>query len=230
MTGANQRTALVTGASRGIGRAIAVSLAQAGVDVAICSQRGQLAETEVEIRAAGRRCFAQACDIGVRSECERFVAAAQDALGPIDLLVNNAGIAPRKRLEELGDDEFDRVLQVNLSSAFYLCRLVVPGMRARGFGRIVNVSSISATLGTARLTAYCASKWGLNGFTKALAEELRGSGVTVCAVMPGSVDTDMLKGSGFEPLMQPRDVAALVRYLCLEAPEAMNGGLVEVFG
>jgi 3-oxoacyl-[acyl-carrier protein] reductase len=103
-------------------------------------------------------------------------------------------------------------------------------MLAAKSGRIVNISSISGTLGTPRLTAYCASKWGINGLTKALAAELTGTGVSVFAVMPGSVDTDMLKGSGFTPAMQPAEVANVVRYLCAEAPDAMNGSLVEVFG
>jgi 3-oxoacyl-[acyl-carrier protein] reductase len=103
-------------------------------------------------------------------------------------------------------------------------------MARRGFGRVVNVSSISGTLGTPGLSGYCASKWGLNGLTQSLAEEVRGRGVLVAAVLPGSVDTDMLKGSGFVPKMTPEEVARVVRFLCTEAPVAMSGSLVEVFG
>ena len=107
---------------------------------------------------------------------------------------------------------------------------LLPGMLKRGQGGIVNVSSISGTLGTAQFSAYCASKWGLNGFTKALAEELKGTGVKVFAVLPGSTDTDMLRAAGFTPVMKPEDVAGVVRYLCSDAPLAMSGSLVEVFG
>jgi 3-oxoacyl-[acyl-carrier protein] reductase len=103
-------------------------------------------------------------------------------------------------------------------------------MIARRSGRIINVGSISSTLGTPRLTAYCASKWGLLGLTKALAEELREVGVSVTAVLPGSVNTGMLVGSGFEPNMEPEDVARVVLYLATGAPHAMTGAGVEVFG
>ena len=111
-----------------------------------------------------------------------------------------------------------------------LTRRLLPGMVKRGLGRIINLSSISATLGTASHTGYCASKWGLDGFTKALAEETRGTGVMVVSVLPGSVDTQMLKGSGFAPMMAPWEIADVVRYVCLEAPLALNGGRIEVFG
>jgi 3-oxoacyl-[acyl-carrier protein] reductase len=121
-------------------------------------------------------------------------------------------------------------LGVNLLGPFYLIRRIVPQMLSRKWGRIVNVSSISGTLGSPSLSAYCASKWGLNGLTKALAAELDGTGVTISAVLPGSVDTEMLKGSGLEPKMTAEDVAAVVRYLCADSPEAMNGSLVEVYG
>jgi NAD(P)-dependent dehydrogenase (short-subunit alcohol dehydrogenase family) len=101
---------------------------------------------------------------------------------------------------------------------------------SRGWGRVVNVSSISGTLGTAGMTAYCASKWGLNGLTRALAEEVKGQGVLVAAVLPGSTDTQMLAGSGFVARVTPDEVAKVVRFLCAEAPLAMSGSLLEVFG
>jgi 3-oxoacyl-[acyl-carrier protein] reductase len=103
-------------------------------------------------------------------------------------------------------------------------------MAERGWGRVINVSSISGRLGTAGMTAYCASKWGLNGFTQALAAELRPSNVLVAAVLPGSVDTEMLAGSGWKPDMSPAEVARVVTFLCAEAPLAMTGSLVEMFG
>ncbi|MGZ5970403.1 MAG: SDR family NAD(P)-dependent oxidoreductase, partial [Polyangiales bacterium] len=153
-----------------------------------------------------------------------------DELGVPLVVVNNAGIVERAAVEEMHEEMWDRVLGVNLKGPFLVTRAFLPAMKARKSGRIVQVSSISATLGTARASAYCASKWGLNGFTQALAEELRGTGLQTMAVLPGSTDTDMLRGSGYAPQMQPEDVAGTILYLGLDAPDAMNGSLVEVFG
>jgi NAD(P)-dependent dehydrogenase (short-subunit alcohol dehydrogenase family) len=146
------------------------------------------------------------------------------------VLVNNAGILVRGRAEALPADEFRRVLDVNLVGAFRCARAAIPGMRARGRGRIVNVASISGTLGTAEASAYNASKWGLIGLTKCLAEELRGSGVQVLSVSPGSVDTEMLKSTPWEPDMTADDVARVIAWCCGEAPDAMTASNVEVFG
>ena len=118
----------------------------------------------------------------------------------------------------MGDAEWDRVLAVNLSGPFYLCRRIVPGMAERHWGRVVNVSSISGRLGTPGMTAYCASKWGLNGFPQALAAEVKQRNVLVAAVLPGSTDTDMLKGSAWESEMTPGEVARVVTFLCTDAP------------
>jgi len=131
---------------------------------------------------------------------------------------------------EMTDEDWNRVLAVNLNGPFYLARRCVPGMAERRWGRVVNVSSISGRLGTAGMTAYCASKWGLSGFTQALAEEVKARNVLVAAVLPGSTDTDMLTGSGWEPEMTPGEVARVVTFLCTEAPLAMSGSLVEMFG
>lgn len=222
------KVALVTGASRGIGRAIVQRLVEAGAKVVACAvQEEGVRRLSAELGEQGRALVA---DVGTRAGADLLVREAEKAYGRIDLLVNNAGIAPRLELERMSDEDFDRVLAVNLSGPFYLARRVVPGMKARGGGRIINISSISGTLGTPRMSAYCASKWGLDGLTKALAEELKPSGIFVAAVLPGSVDTDMLKGSDFGPGMPPDEVAQVVRYLCDEAPLMMTGSLVEVFG
>lgn len=231
MNALSGKVALVTGASRGIGRAVALALAREGADLAVCATaREGLEQTQRDASALGRKVVAAACDVGSPAEVESFLALALRELGRVDVLVNNAGIAQRAPLAEMSDADFDRVLRVNLSGPFYLARRLVPGMVERRWGRIVNVSSISGALGSPRMASYCASKWGLNGLTQSMAEEFRGAGVMVCAVLPGSVDTDMLKGSGFPPAMTPEQVADVVRYLCAEAPFAMTGSLVEVFG
>jgi 3-oxoacyl-[acyl-carrier protein] reductase len=121
-------------------------------------------------------------------------------------------------------------MDVNLKGPFLVARALLPAMLRAGRGRFVAVSSISATLGTPRQSAYCASKWGLVGFVKSLAEEVRGRGVQAMCVLPGAVQTRMLEGGEFPAQMSPADVAGLVAYAALDAPDAMNGSAVEVFG
>jgi 3-oxoacyl-[acyl-carrier protein] reductase len=223
--------ALVTGASRGIGAAIARALAGLGLDLIVTSTRkGGTKVTADECRGHGVEVLELVHDAGSRKDADRVAAAATKRFGQVDILINNAGIVIRKPVAKMTDDDFDDVLRTNLSGPFYLTRRLLPGMVRRGLGRIINISSISATLGTANHTGYCASKWGLDGFTKALAEETRGTGVMVCSVLPGSVDTQMLKGSGFPPMMGAWEVADVVRYLAFEAPLALHGSRVEVFG
>jgi NAD(P)-dependent dehydrogenase (short-subunit alcohol dehydrogenase family) len=223
--------AMVTGASRGIGGAIARALSSIGLDLVLTStKKGGTKTTADECRANGVEVLELAHDAGSSRDADRVVKAALARFGQVDVLVNNAGIVIRKPVAKMTDADFDRQLAVNLSGPFYLARRLLPGMVKRGLGRIINVSSISATLGTAQHTGYCASKWGLDGFTKALAEETRGTGVLVVSVLPGSVDTQMLAGSGFPAVMAPWEIADVIRYLCLEAPLALNGGRVEVFG
>jgi 3-oxoacyl-[acyl-carrier protein] reductase len=225
------KVALVTGASRGIGRAVALQLAQAGADMVLVSSRPKGADgTCREVIALRRRAISVGCDVSRPEEVDQLVAVSIKAFDRVDVLVNNAGIVHRADLARTSDADFERVISVNLLAPFYLIRRLVPQMVKREWGRVVNVSSISGTTGTPRLSAYCASKWGLNGLTKALAAELEGTGVTITGVLPGSVDTQMLKGSGLAAKMAPDDVAAVIRYLCVDSPPAMNGSLVEVFG
>lgn len=221
----------MTGASRGIGREVARALAGRGADLVLTSTRLEgTSALAAELEARGRRVLCFAGDVASAQDADRLVSEIDRVFGRVDVLVNNAGVVVRKPLAEMRDEDFTRVLEVNLTGPFLLCRRLVPGMVARGSGRIVNVSSISSTLGSPNMSGYCASKWGLNGLTRALAEELKGSGVTVVAVLPGSVDTDMLEGSGFAPAMGPEAVAALIAWYCAEAPDAVSGSLVEMFG
>lgn len=220
--------AIVTGASRGIGRAVALAFAARGFDVAL------FARTEAALLDVARACRALGVDATIHGCDVADVDAVNTAAASIArtprVVVNNAGIVHRSPLVETTPEQWRAVIAVNLDATFYVTRAFLPSMLAAKLGRIVNVSSISATLGTARQISYCASKWGVLGFTKALAEELRGSGLQTLSVLPGSTDTDMLKGSGFPPLMQPEDVAKVILYAALEAPDAMNGSSLDVFG
>jgi NAD(P)-dependent dehydrogenase (short-subunit alcohol dehydrogenase family) len=212
------RVAVVTGASRGIGRAVAEALARAGAVVAGCALH---AAPGVDV-----------CDVRDPAAVERFAAAVQERFGAPDVLVNNAGTVARARLDELAVEAWDDVVDANLKGTFLVTRAFLPAMRARRSGRIVNIASISGRQGTAGLTAYCAAKHGVVGLTRALAEELRDEGLVANAVCPGSVDTDMLRVGrpGAKADMSPADVAAVVLYLAAHAPSAMTGSCVDVFG
>ncbi|HEX3345964.1 MAG TPA: SDR family NAD(P)-dependent oxidoreductase [Polyangiaceae bacterium] len=224
--------AVVTGAGRGIGRATALELARRGLDVALLGRTvGTLRETAAEAERAGVRAHVARADVGVEADVREAVAGILATLGTPRVVVHNAGIAGRKaRVEETSAAEWDAVVAVNLRGPFLVSRALLPAMRSAGSGRFVTLGSISSTLGTAGLAAYCAAKWGAVGFTKSLAEELRGSGLQALAVLPGSVDTPMVAVGGFPPQMSPEDVARLVAFAALDAPDAMNGSAVECFG
>jgi NAD(P)-dependent dehydrogenase (short-subunit alcohol dehydrogenase family) len=222
---------VVTGAGQGIGKAIALRLAARGHDVALLGRSIEaLQEVASTIRKSGRRAFAMHCDVSSASEVEHARDAVLAEFGAPHVVVNNAGVSHRADVVSMSESDWDEVIDVNLKGAFLITRAFLPSMINRKNGRFIAISSISATLGTPRMTAYCASKWGLVGFTKALAEELRGTGLQALAVLPGSVDTPMLEGSGFSPGMTPDEVAGLVVYAALDAPAAMNGSAIEMFG
>ncbi len=221
------RTAIVTGGGRGIGAAVARALTAAGARVTV------FARTRAELEnlvAAGGAAHWVAGDVASEADVARLAEEHERVLGPCDVLVNNAGILERGAAETLGADAFRRVLDVNLVGTFLCARAVIPSMKRRRSGRIVNVASISGTVGTAEGSAYNASKWGVIGLTKCLAEELRGAGVQCLAVSPGSVDTDMLRKTPFAPEMRPEDVARVIAWCAGEAPDAMTGSNVEVYG
>ncbi|HEY7641148.1 MAG TPA: SDR family NAD(P)-dependent oxidoreductase [Steroidobacteraceae bacterium] len=188
------RIALVTGASRGIGSAIARALAASGAAVAInYRERGDEAECVCEaIRASRGRAVAFRADVSVRAAVQSMAREIEERLGPIDILVNNAGMAATRSLDDISEDDFDRALAVNLKSAFLCTQAVVPGMRARRWGRIVNISSIGARIGSGSVSvAYGAAKAGVEGLTRAYALRLAADGVTVNAIAPGLVATEM---------------------------------------
>jgi 3-oxoacyl-[acyl-carrier protein] reductase len=227
----SRKVAVVTGAGRGIGRAAALALARRGMDVALLARTMRELELVAgEVVALGRHAVAVRCDV---SDGEDVLAASElvfKDLGVPDVVVNNAGVVRREPVHRMTEADWDAVLDVNLKGTFLVTRVFLPSMLERKSGRMVAVASISATLGTPSLSSYCASKWGVVGFVKSLAEELRGTGLQAMCVLPGSVDTDMLKSSGFSAQMSPEDVAQTIAYVALDAPPAMNGAALEMFG
>lgn len=189
------RVALVTGGSRGIGRAVALALADAGAAVAVnYRERADDARTVVDtIRSAGGRAMAIGADVSRSVEVSAMVAAVVHELGPVDVLVNNAGLAIIRGVEDITEEEFDLTIAVNLKSAFLCTQAVVPAMRARKWGRIVNISSGAARGAGGVGVHYNASKAGMEGLTRGYAARLVKDGITVNAVAPSLIETDMVK-------------------------------------
>ena len=187
------RVALVTGGSRGIGKAIALALAAAGAAVAVNYRaRGAEAESVADaIRKSGGKAAAFGADVSLGAAVLGMVGQVEDQFGPIDILVNNAGMAEKRGLEDITEEDFDRTIAVNLKSVFLCTQAVLPGMRARRWGRIVNISSIAARGAGGVSVAYNASKAGMEGLTRGYAARLAAEGVTVNAIAPGLIDTEM---------------------------------------
>jgi NAD(P)-dependent dehydrogenase (short-subunit alcohol dehydrogenase family) len=188
--------AFITGAGRGVGRAIAQRFARDGYAVAVIGRsHGPVAESANAIIASAGEALALTCDVSVREEVARAVALTEQRLGPIDVLVNNAGIAESAPFVTMDDEMWDRTLAVNLTGAYNCMRSIAPGMFERRHGRIINVASTAARIGFPYTAAYVASKHGLLGLTRAVALEAAGRGVTVNAICPGWIDTPMTERS-----------------------------------
>ena len=194
MTSISGKHALVTGSSRGIGRAIAIALARAGADVTVnYVQRAEAAEAVCEeVRALGRRCHCVQADVSQAADVERLVRAAEKALGPVDILVNNAGIARRQAIAEITEQDWDDLMNANLKSCFLVTQAVLPGMRARKWGRVINLSSVAAQVGGVIGPHYAASKAGMHGLTHFYAAHLAKEGITVNVIAPALIETEMV--------------------------------------
>ena len=239
------RVAVVTGGSRGIGRACALRLAEAGCDVAVLYAGNDEAarETVEAIEALGRRARAWKCDVANAEECAAVCKEVASELGCVDVLVNNAGVTRDNLLGRIKDDDFDRVSNVNLKGAFNMVKaLYRTWLRNKGTGRIVNVSSVVGLMGNAGQANYAASKAGLIGLTKSVARELAPRGVTCNAVAPGFIETDMTAGLSAEvregydkqiPLGymgSAQDVAEVVAFLASPVARYVTGEVVRVDG
>jgi len=215
------KVALITGASRGIGFAVARRLGLMGARVAICGRdQAKLGQAATSLRGGGIETLAIPADVAHADQISALVQKTQQELGPIDILVNNAGAGVFGPFHEFGEADWDTVLDTNLKSVFLACRAVAPEMIRRQTGHIINISSLAGKNTFANGAIYCASKWGLMGLTGSMAEDLRGQGIRVSAICPGSVATEF-PGQGHKSpskILQPEDIAHAVAALVTQAP------------
>ena len=238
------KTALVTGGSRGIGRAVCLELAKGGANVVLCYAGNEAAaqETVQAVETLGARALAVRCDVSAAARVDELVKAAVEAFGRIDILVNNAGITRDNLLMRMSEADFDAVISANLKGAFLCMKAVSRLMLKQRYGRIVNLSSVVALRGNAGQVNYAASKAGVIGMTKSLAKELASRGVTVNAVAPGFIETDMTAalsesarsaaqgGIPMNRLGAPEDVARAVAFLAGDGAAYITGQVLAVDG
>lgn len=238
------KVALITGATRGIGRAVAIRLANAGFDIALNYRKDNddLTNTKLEIEKAGVICFPVQGDVSSFEDCERIAKELFEKFGKIDVLVNNAGVTKDMLLMRMKPEDFTGVIDVNLVGTFNMTRNVVPYMVKARSGRIVNISSVVGIEGNAGQTNYAASKAGVIGFTKSLARELGSRNILVNAVAPGFIETDMTsvlsdsvkdeiaKKISLRRMGSVDDVAGVVEFLCGSASSYVTGTVIPVTG
>ncbi len=239
----SNRTALVTGASRGIGKACVQTLAKAGYRVVLAARSmDKLGEIAAELTSGGAEAFAVEMDLGSGESIIAGFAKAAKEFGRIDILVNNAGMTKDGLAMRMKQADWETVLQINLSGAFYATQQVLPAMVKERWGRIVNISSVVGEMGNAGQANYVASKAGLIGLTKTLAQEVGSRNITVNAVAPGFIETDMTRGLSEElkgkmlsqtPLKRmgtPEDIADAVKFLVSEEASFITGHVLDVNG
>jgi NAD(P)-dependent dehydrogenase (short-subunit alcohol dehydrogenase family) len=232
------RVALVTGASRGLGKAMALALGEAGARLALVSRDAeQLSAVAIEARQLGAEAEVFRADVADESQVLQLERDVKSKLGPVDILINNAGTVVRKLCVDYTLADWNTVLNTNLTSVFLLCRSFVPHMQGRGYGRVINISSIMAHISLPQRTAYSASKAGMLGFTRALALELASDNITVVAISPGPFLTEMTAPLAADPASsaqfnarvplgrwgKPEEVGKLALYLCSEEASYITG-------
>jgi NAD(P)-dependent dehydrogenase (short-subunit alcohol dehydrogenase family) len=214
---------LVTGGSRGIGRAIAVRLASLGAAVAICGRDANaLNDVSAQLAGLGGRVFSHVADVTRPADVVSLVAKTESALGPITILVNNAGVGVFGPMHEKSEEDWDRVLNTNLKSVFLVSKAVAPSMISHNSGDIINISSLAGVNAFKGGGLYCASKWGLQGLSACMAEDLRGYGIRVSVICPGSVATEFSGTGPKDPakVLSPEDVAHAVETIVTQSSKS----------
>ena len=220
MTSIENQIAVVTGAGRGIGRAIAIELGRLGSKVTLVARsRTELEETAAAI---GKSASVIPADVRKKEDLQKVFGHVQTALGPVDILVNAAGLGIFGVVADFKDEDFETLIQTNLRGIFYTCRFVLPSMIERKKGYIINIASIAGKVGSANRAVYCASKFGVVGFTESVAEEVRQYGIRVSVICPGSTHTEFSPHEGKSPdkMLLPEDVAHAVAMLVTSRREA----------
>ncbi len=224
------KVAVVTGGGRGIGQAISAKLAEMGATTVICGRSQETLQAAAEnISAAGGQCEAMVCDVTRLASVEALAARVQETFGRAEILVNNAGVGDFARpLHELPPDDWERIFNTNLRGVFYCIRAFAPMMIDAGHGDIVNISSIAGKNALANGAAYAASKWGLNGLSYSVAEELRRYNIRVSVVCPGSTLSELSAHEGKDTLkmLRPGDVAHVVAMLVTQAPQSFASEVI----
>ena len=228
------KAAIITGGGRGVGRATALALAREGARIAVAARTASEIEAVArEVSAAGGTAVASRTDLAAEDDIRRLVREAEAALGPTDILVNNAGILKLAPIAQTSAELWDEMLSVNLRAVFLACREVLPGMKERRSGRIVNVGSMAGRRGYVEQGAYCAAKHGLIGLSKVLALETQAYGIRVHVIAPGGVLTGLSKelresrgGVNESEWMTPEEVARAILYLCTQDGAALTDELV----
>ncbi|MGL5313933.1 MAG: 3-oxoacyl-[acyl-carrier-protein] reductase [Peptostreptococcaceae bacterium] len=244
MINLNEKVAIVTGGSRGIGKEVAKKLASLGSNLVInyTSKEEESLQTKAEIESLGVKCITIKCDVSKSEEVNAMVDAAINEFGKVDILVNNAGITKDNLLMRMKEEDFDKVIDVNLKGVFNCTKAVTKPMMKKKYGKIINIASVVGVIGNAGQANYCASKAGVIGFTKSTARELASRNININAVAPGFIDTDMTKVLSDEikqsmltnipknTFGKPEDVANVVAFLASDMSNYVTGQVVNVDG
>jgi len=223
------QTALVTGGSKGIGKAICLALAKEGANVIIAARNeSEIKETIDKLKAMGSKALAIRADVRSEEDVRRLISMTIDKCGRLDILINNAGVAYKKRLEETILEEYDKIMDTNLKGIFLCTKYAIPYLRESKNGKIINISSVGGLHGLPDFSVYCASKFGVNGITESIATELEGE-IKVYAVCPGAVDTDMYRSIfSNRPPLKPEHIAEKVLELASPDSKVTSGKIIEI--
>lgn len=223
------QTALVTGGSKGIGKAICLALAKEGANVVIAARNeSEIKGTIDKLKAMGSKALAIRTDVRSEEDVRRLISMTIDKCGRLDILINNAGVAYKKRLEETTLEEYDKIMDTNLKGVFLCTKYAIPYIRESKNGKIINISSVGGLHGLPDFSVYCASKFGVNGITESIAAELEGE-IKVYAVCPGAVDTDMYRSIYSDrPPLKPEHIAEKILELASPDSRVTSGKIIEM--